>query len=215
MRVLVACEFSGVVRDAFRALGHDAWSCDLLPADDGDPHHYQQDVLDGRGVWPHLLDGDWDLMIAHPPCTWLCRAMWTNAARKDRPKITEVYERERDKAFEFVMALYNAPIPRVAIENPIGYLNSKWRKPDCIVRPFMFGHPYKKDICLWLKNLPALQPTSALYAPGPYKTFDFWSSKRNPNGRSIKSITFRGVAEAMAQQWGSPVPTLDTIVTNP
>ena len=194
MKVLVACEFSGTVRDAFAARGHDAWSCDILPTEKPG-QHIQGDVLE-------ILDDGWDLMIAHPPCTWLCQAMRTNAARKDRPKITAVFEEERDRAFQFVMDLYNAPIEKVAVENPIGYLNSKWRKPDQIARPFMFGHNYKKDICLWLKNLSILLPTVALFPMPPYKKLDFWSDKRNPDGKSLKSITFPGIAKAMAEQWG-------------
>lgn len=120
----------------------------------------------------------------------------------DRPQIASVFREERQKAFDFVMKLYNSNIPRVAIENPIGYLNEAWRKPDQIIRPFMFGHPYRKDICLWLKNLPLLNPTVALFNSGR-KKLDFWSSKRNSGGKSLKSITFLGIAEAMAEQWGA------------
>lgn len=126
--------------------------------------------------------------------------MRTNAARKDRPAISAVFERERDAAFAFVRELYDAPIPRIAIENPIGYLNSAWRRPDQIVRPWMHGHPYNKDVCLWLKGLPVLAPT--LVVGGPYKKLDFWSADRNPGGYSRKSVTFQGVADAMASQWG-------------
>jgi hypothetical protein len=129
--------------------------------------------------------------------------MRTNAARKDRPKITAVFEQERQVAYEFVMLLANADIPRIAVENPIGYLNSHWRKPDQVIRPWMFGHPYKKDVCLWLKNLPLLKPTNVIQ--GSYKTLDFWSKKRNPNGRSLKSITFQGIADAMADQWSQAI----------
>lgn len=194
MRVLIACEFSGVVREAFRRRGHDAWSCDLLPSKGNSPNHFTCDVM-------QVIGDKWDLMIAHPPCTWLCQAMRTNAARKDRPNITPIYESERSKAFEFVKALYAASIPRIAVENPIGYLNGNWRKPDQVIRPWMFGHPYKKDVCLWLKNLPKLTPTNVV--EGPYKTLDFWSDKRNPDGYSRKSITFQGIADAMAEQWGA------------
>lgn len=197
MKILIACEFSGVVREAFRQRGHDAWSCDLLPAKDKSYYHIQFDVRD----W--LRPGIWDMMIAHPPCTWLCAAMRTNAARKDRPEVSANFEEERQKAFDFVMALANAPIDKIAIENPIGYLNEAWRKPDQVIRPYMFGHNYKKDICLWLKNLPLLNPTVALYPPrGSWKKLDYWSDKRNPDGYSIKSITFSGIAKAMAEQWG-------------
>jgi len=196
MRVLVACEFSQVVTKAFRGRGHEAYSCDLLPTKGNPDWHIQGDAL------KHLGE-DWDLLIAHPPCKWLCAAMRTNAARKDRPEISANYERERDKAMDFVIAFYNAPIHKIAIENPIGYLNGNWRKPDQIIRPYMFGHHYKKDICLWLKNLSLLNPTVPLYPPkGSWKTLDFWSDKRNPDGYSLKSVTFSGIAKAMAEQWG-------------
>ena len=194
MRVLVACEFSGIVRDAFAVRGHDAWSCDLLPTE-RPGNHIQGDVL-------KVLNDGWDLMIAHPPCTWLCQAMRTNAARKDRPTISSVFEAERDMAFGFVVQLWNATIHRIAIENPIGYLNSALRKPDQIIRPFMFGHNYNKDVCLWLKNLPPICATRIV--PPPYRKLDFWSDKRNPNGRSLKSITFQGIADAFASQWDNP-----------
>jgi hypothetical protein len=125
--------------------------------------------------------------------------MRTNAARKDRPNVSDRYQVERQKGLEFALLLFNAPVPRVCLENPIGYINSAFRKPDQIIRPFMFGHPYKKDICLWLKGLPPLFETDRVLPP--YKTLDFWSKARNPNGRSLKSITFAGVAKAMAAQW--------------
>lgn len=191
MKVLIACEFSGTVRDAFAKLGHDAWSCDLLPSDKPG-QHLQCDVLS-------VLDNGWDMMIAHPPCTWLCAAMRTNAARKDRPNVSAVFESERDKAANFVKQLWEAPINRICIENPIGFLNGNWRKPHQIIRPWMFGHDYKKDVCLWLKNLPSLMCT--IIVAGPYKKYEPWSDKRNPNGRSLKSITFQGIADAMAKQW--------------
>lgn len=198
MRVLVACEFSGVVREAFRAKGHDAWSCDLLPALDGSKFHHQLEV---EQLWDWIDQGElkpYDLIIAHPPCTWLCQAMRTNAARKDRPNITPIFEEERQKAFEFATSFFDYA-DKVCVENPIGYLNSHYRKPDQIVRPWMFGHEYKKDVCLWLKNLPKLEPTNIV--PGPYKKLDFWSNKRNIDGYSRKSITFQGIADAMASQW--------------
>lgn len=190
-RCLIACEFSGVVRDAFAAKGWDAWSVDLLPSD-RPGNHIKGDILEH-------LDG-WNLMVAHPPCTWLCQAMRTNAARKDRPNITPIFETELKKAFNFFMALFNAPIERIAVENPIGYINSAFRKPDQIFRAWQFGEPYKKETCLWLKNLPPLIPTHT-EKPGSLKTYDFWSTSRNPNGRSRKSITFQSVANAMATQW--------------
>lgn len=193
MRVLVACEFSQVVTRAFRDRGHEAYSCDLLATEGNPTWHIQDDVL------KHLDDG-WDLMIAHPPCTYLCQASNANLYRADRQYLNVAKGRQR--AFEFVMRLASAPIERIAIENPIGYLNKAWRKPDQVLRPYMFGHPYRKDICLWLKELPLLAPTWALYAPRPWKKLDFWSTKRNPEGKSLKSITFQGIAEAMADQWG-------------
>ena len=195
MKILVACEFSGVVREAFRKRGHDAWSCDLLPSDIPSPYHIQDDVL------KHLDEG-WDMMIAHPPCTWLCQAMRTNAARKDRPNITPIYIKERNNAFSFVLKLWNAPIEKIALENPIGYLNQSdvFGKPTQIIRPWMFGHPYRKDVCLWLKNLPNLIPTKIV--DGRQK-LDYWSTKRNPGGKSLKSITYQGIADAMAEQWSS------------
>lgn len=191
MKVLVACEFSGIVREEFRKKGHDAWSCDLLPSEIPG-QHIQGNVL-------AVLDQGWDLIIAHPPCTWLCQAMRTNAARKDRPNITPVFKQKREEAYQFATEFFNHA-PKVCVENPIGYLNEKFRKPDQVARPWMFGDEYKKDVCLWLKGLPPLVPTKIV--PGPYKKLDFWSTKRNPNGYSLKSKTFQGIAEAMANQWG-------------
>lgn len=188
MRVLIACEFSGVVREAFRAKGHDAWSCDLLDTDIPG-QHIQGDVL-------KILDDGWDLMIAHPPCKYICNGgnNWLNR----RPDLD--WRGNREKSAEFFMEFVNAPIDKIAVENPIGCMSSKYRKPNQIIRPFMFGHPYNKDVCLWLKGLPNLQPTRII--DPPYKKLDFWSDKRNPNGRSLKSITFQGIADAMAEQWG-------------
>ena len=191
MRVLVACEFSGVVRRAFRALGHDAWSCDLLPAEDGSKYHIQWDVLDGTTT-PYDEDGrpfEWDLMIAHPPCTHLA----VSGARWFKDKAGEQQE-----AVEFVQALMDAPIPRIAIENPISIISSKIRKPDQIIQPWQFGHGETKATCLWLKNLPKLVPTNIVEGrearvhkmpPGP----DRWKER---------SRTFEGIAAAMAKQWG-------------
>jgi hypothetical protein len=193
MNVLIACEFSQVVTRAFREKGHNAFSCDLLPTEGNPTWHIQDDVQ------KHLEDG-WDMMIAHPPCTYLCQASNANLHRDDRQYL-HVAE-GRILAFQFVMRLSNAPIERIAIENPIGYLNSAWRKPDQILRPAWFGHPYRKDVCLWLKNLPKLNPTIALFPPKPWKKLDFWSTARNRDGKSLKSITFQGIAEAMAEQWG-------------
>lgn len=202
MKILIACEESQTVCKAFREKGHDAFSCDLLDCSGGHPEwHYKTDVLE-------VINMGWDLMIAHPPCTWLCQAMRTNAARKDRPNITPIFYDERQKGFDFFMALYNAPIKMVAVENPIGYINSAFRKPDQIIRPWMFGDGYKKDVCLWLRGLPKLiwDQHDNLFSkkttvPGR-KKLDFWSNKRNPGGVSLKSKTFPGIAKAMAEQWG-------------
>lgn len=193
-RVLIACEESQAVCIAFRELGFEAYSCDILPCSGGHPEwHIQGDAI------TEAYTGKYDLIIAHPPCTWLCQAMRTNAARKDRPKVSAVFEVERERARIFFMNLYNAPARFIAVENPIGHINSVFRKPDQIVRPWMHGHPYRKDVCLWLKNLPVLIPTNIV--EGRQK-LDFWSDKRNPNGVSLKSKTFTGIAEAMANQWG-------------
>ena len=192
LKVLVACEFSGVVREAFRKKGHDAYSCDILPDINNSKYHYTDKV-------ENYLNKEWDLIIAHPPCTWLCSAMRSNAARKDRPHITKIFFEEREKAYNFALSFFSYA-NRVCVENPVGYINSKFRKPDQIARPFMFGHEYNKDVCLWLKNLPILKQTK--FINPPYKKFDLWSTKRNPGGYSLKSITYQGIADAMADQWG-------------
>lgn len=139
MRVLVACEFSGVVRRAFEARGHNAWSCDILPTEDGSPYHHHTNVLE------LLTRTQWDLMIAHPPCTHLSvsGARWFKDKRLDQ-----------EAAIDFFMALVNAPVPRIAIENPIGIMSTRYRKPDQIIQPWQFGHGETKATCLWLKNLP-------------------------------------------------------------
>lgn len=182
MRVLVACEFSGRVREALRKLGHDAWSCDILPADDNSPYHIQDDVLE------HLNDG-WDLMIAHPPCTHLA----VSGARWFKDK-----QKEQQEALEFVRLLLEAPIPKIALENPISIISSKIRKPDQIIQPWQFGHGETKATCLWLKNLPKLEPTNIV-------TGRENKVHRMPPGKDrwkLRSITFQGIANAMAEQWG-------------
>lgn len=190
MRVLIACEFSGVVRDAFtrRWPDWDVWSCDLLPTEQPGKH-IQGDVL-------NVLNDGWDLMIAHPPCTYLCSASnyWINKIEGNKEK--------RDLAVQFVIKLWEANIKHIAIENPIGILKSRFKSPSQKVYAWHFGHQYSKDICLWLNNLPLLYPTKLV--AGPYKTLDFWSTNRiTTNGGYKKSITFTGVAEAMAEQWGT------------
>ena len=183
MRVLVACEFSGVVRRAFRERGHDAWSCDWLPAEDGG-HHFRMDVA-------KLLRMKWDLMIAHPPCTHLA----VSGARWFKDKQTEQAE-----ALRFVRELMDAPIPRICIENPVSIISSRIRKPDQSIHPWQFGHGETKATCLWLKNLKPLVPTEIVEGrearvhkmpPGP----DRWKER---------SRTYEGIAAAMAEQWGKP-----------
>lgn len=190
MRVLVACEYSGRVREAFRARGHDAWSCDLLPSEDGSSHHHQRDVLDLLDEWHQRFC--WDLMIAHPPCTHLA----VSGARHFGEKKADGRQQE---AIDFFMALANAPIPRIAIENPVCIMSSVWREPDQIIQPWQFGHGETKATCLWLKGLPQLKPTNIvagrvprvhMMPPGP----DRWKER---------SRTYEGIAEAMADQWGA------------
>ena len=196
MRVLVACEFSGVVRRAFRALGHEAWSCDTLPAEDESPYHYQCNIQ-------HLLNCElhWDLMIAHPPCTYLASSgLHWNTRRPERAKLTE-------DAIAFVMELANAPIPRIAIENPIGALSTRWRKPDQIIQPWQFGHDASKATCLWLKGLPLLQPTDVLPGGKTARRANQTASGQNKLPPSadrwkLRSVTYKGIAQAMAEQWG-------------
>lgn len=200
MRILIACEFSGVCRRAFRDLGHEAFSCDLLPAADGDnKHHLQIDVLDA-------IHAKWDMMIAFPPCTDLCVSGAKHFARK-RADGTQA------RSINFFMALAQAKIPRIAIENPVGIMSSVWRKPDQIIQPWMFGHPESKATCLWLKNLPPLRPTNILPKPSTGRWQNQTPSGQNKLGPSenrwkLRSTTYRGIAEAMAQQWsGLSSPT--------
>lgn len=195
MRVLVACEFSGTVRDAFIRHGHEALSCDLLPTERPGPH-YQCDVRD-------VLRDGWDLMIAHPPCTYLASSglHWNGRVAGRAEKTAE--------AVAFVKALYDAPIPRVAIENPIGALSSRFRRPDQIIQPWQFGHDASKATCLWLKGLPLLEPTSVLPGGKTARRANQTPSGQNKLGPSpdrwkLRSITYPGIAEAFAAQWGAP-----------
>jgi len=184
MRVLVACEFSGVVRRALRARGHDAWSCDLLPAEDESPYHFQEDV---RGV---LTRTTWDLMIAHPPCTHLA----VSGARWFKDK-----QQEQAEALDFVRVLLDAPVPRIALENPVSIISSRIRKPDQIVQPWMFGHGETKATCLWLKGLPKLVPTQIVEG----REGRVWKLPPSPDRWKERSRTFIGIADAMASQWGA------------
>lgn len=191
MKVLVACEFSGTVRDAFIKLGHDAWSCDILPTDSPGPH-FQCDIME-------VLDKGWDLMIAHPPCTALTVA--GNRWYHDKPEVIQ-------ESVKFVLALANAPINKIAIENPIGRLSTLWRKPDQIIQPWQFGHEATKSTCLWLKNLSPLQPTNIVskgerHITKSGKSLPKWYNLPPSADRAkIRSTTFQGIASAMAQQWG-------------
>ncbi len=187
MRVLVACEYSGVVRDAFIRGGHEAMSCDLLPTEVPGPH-YQGDVRD-------VLDYPWDLMIAHPPCTHLS----VSGARHFEAKRMDG---RQQSAVSFFMSLAKADIPMIAIENPVCVMSSLWRKPDQTIQPWQFGHGETKATCLWLKGLPLLRPTEVVEGrearihrmpPGP----DRWKER---------SRTFTGIAEAFASQWGGILP---------
>lgn len=183
MKVLVGCEYSGRVRESFRRLGHDAWSCDLLECEDGSRFHIQGDLLE-------VIGGGWDLGIFHPPCTHLA----VSGARHFEAKRADGRQQE---AIEFFLALARAPIPRIAIENPVCIMSSVWREPDQTLQPWMFGHGETKATCLWLKGLPHLVPTKIvagrhprvhLMPPGP----DRWKER---------SRTYEGVASAMAAQW--------------
>lgn len=181
MKILVACEFSGIVRDAFSARGHDAWSCDLIETEIPGKH-IVGDVL-------QILNDGWDMMIAHPPCTDLA----VSGARWFRWK-----KEEQELALRFVYKLMNAPIDKICVENPVSVISTRIRKPDQIIQPYEFGHGETKKTCLWLKNIPPLQPENIVSGrvarvhnepPGP----DRWKSR---------SRTYTGIANAMANQWG-------------
>ena len=215
MKVLIACEYSGRVRDAFIAAGHDAMSCDILPSDKPGPH-YQGDVLD-------IINEGWDLMIAHPPCTYLtCSAEWAYGDgpyhQKVKPGTLVGADRReaREQAIQFVLNLYNADIPRVAIENPIGVLSSVWREPTQFIQPYEYGEDGSKKTCLWLRGLPKLTPTN-LHPPrlAPTKNGKGYALRwgnQTDSGQNIespsvdrwklRSTTWQGWADAMASQWG-------------
>ena len=181
-KVLVACEFSGIVRDAFRARGHEAISCDLLSSERCNDFHYMGDVR-------NLLLQRWDLMIAHPPCTHLA----VSGARWFKDKLSEQAE-----ALDFVRLLMDAPIERIAIENPISIISSRIRRPDQIIQPWQFGHGEVKATCLWLKNLPKLVPTDIVEGRKPVVHF----MSPGPERWRERSRTLQGIADAMAEQWG-------------
>lgn len=184
MNVLIACEFSGRVREAFRARGHNAWSCDLLPAEDASPYHYQTDVRDV------IVSHRWELVIAHPPCTDLCRsgARWWPEKQASG---------SQQRAIEFFMEFTRLSCA-VAIENPIGLMSTLYRKPDQIIQPWEHGHGEVKGSCLWLRDLPLLTPTNVVAGRSP-------NSHRSPDSKDRwkrRSRTLPGIAHAMAAQWG-------------
>lgn len=185
MRVLIACEYSGRVREAFRKMGHDAWSCDLLESEDNSAFHIIGDVT-------KLISDTWDMMIAHPPCTHLAVSGARHFAAKKASG-------EQDKALEFVRKLMDAPIDRICIENPVSIISSRIRKPDQIIQPWMFGHGETKATCLWLKGLPALVPTN-IVAGRENRVHRMPPSKDRWKERSR---TYQGIADAMANQWGN------------
>ena len=193
MRVLVACEYSGIVRDAFIARGHDAMSCDLLPTEKPGPHF--------QGPVERILDGCWDLMIAHPPCTYLASSglHWN---KRDPARVEKT-----EDALRFIQLLLDAPIPRIVLENPVGCISTRIRKPDQVIQPWWFGHPEAKRTCLWLKGVDILMSTNLLPPP----ECGYWENqtplRQNKLGNSktrqaLRSRTYEGIAHAMSQQWG-------------
>ena len=191
MKVLVACEYSGSVRDAFIKRGHDAVSCDILPTDSPGPH-YQGDVLD-------ILNDGWDIMIAHPPCTHLAvsGAAWFAEKRADG---------RQQAGIDFFLEMINADIPKICVENPVCIMSSVYRKPDQIIQPYMFGHPESKKTCLWLRNLPKLTPT--MNVKSEYDLLPKNQRERihylppSEDRWKLRSLTYPGIADAMATQWG-------------
>ena len=202
MKVLIACEFSGTVRESFAEKGHDAWSCDIEPTDIPG-NHYQGDVKD-------ILKEGWDMMIAHPPCTYLTVTgnKWFKPEYKDRfPN----RQQDREDAIKFFMMLAEAPIDKIVIENPIGIMSTTYKKPNQIIHPWQFGHEASKSTCLWIKGLPNLEPTN-IVGKGEFVTYKSgkrmtkWyadAASKPPKERAkIRNTTFQGIASAMANQWG-------------
>jgi len=193
MKILVACEFSGIVAKAFRDKGHYAYSCDLLPTEGEDLWHYQGDVRDLLG-----MKNMWDMMIAFPPCTHLAVSGAKHFAKKRA-------DGRQQEGIDFFMLFANSKIPKVCVENPVGIMSTQWRKPDQIIQPWQFGDPFQKTTCLWLKGLPVLLPTS-IVSKGEFvttpsgKTLPKWYSD-NKSAKN-RSRTFQGIADAMADQWG-------------
>jgi hypothetical protein len=231
INILVACEESQAVTTQLRLLGHNAFSCDLLPCSGNHPEwHFNMDVFkvikNNGGLLQNgkkmILKKKWDMMIAHPPCTYLAvsGAQWYYhpkdknlplSQRRPHPKYPD-RAKQREEAIKFFLALANAPVEKIAIENPIGIISSRWRKPDQIVQPFMFGDKARKTTCLWLKNLPLLKPTKVVdegeriyFKSGKsqpkWYSDAFVKAKSNEERRTMRSKTFSGMAKAMAQQW--------------
>lgn len=187
MRVLVACEYSGVVREAFAAKGHDAWSCDLLPTEKPG-QHYMEDIF---GPSSDILNMGWDLVIAHPPCTHLSVSGARHFAAKRE-------DGRQQQAIDFFMRFANLPYTRIAIENPVSIMSTAWRKPDQIIQPWMFGHGETKATCLWLKGLPPLVPTNIVEG----RANRIHRMPPSPDRWKERSRTYQGIAKAMADQWG-------------
>ena len=187
MKILVACEYSGAVRDELTARGHDATSCDILPSETPG-QHYQGNVL-------NILNDEWDMMIAFPPCTHLARSggRWWPEKRADG---------RQQEAINFFLSLAHAPIPRIAIENPVGIMSTVWRKPNQVIQPWQFGHGELKTTCLWLKNLPTLKPTKIVEG----REQRMWKMPPSPDRAKERSRTYPGIAKAMAEQWTRPFP---------
>ena len=192
MRVLVACEYSGTVRDAFAKLGHDAWSCDILPTD-SPGQHYQCDIMEVMGK-------GWDLMIAFPPCTHLAVSGAKHFAKKRA-------DGRQQQGIDFFLQVVNANIPKIVVENPVGIMSTLFRKPDQIIQPWQFGDTAQKTTCLWLKDMPPLKHTNIVdkgefyTAPSGKRLPKWYSDNKSAKARSK---TFQGIADAMAQQWGLP-----------
>jgi hypothetical protein len=204
MKILVAYEYSGRVREAFRALGHDVISCDFEESDDTSPYHYVGDVLELISELGH----EFDLMIAHPPCTYL--TVSANKWFKDQPPrasgvlVGQARRDAREEAVDFFMKLYNCPIPKIAIENPIGTMSSRFRKPNQVIQPWMFGLPVTKATCLWTRGLPNLTPTNEIkeeMLANPNREYS-QNLPPSPTRWKERSRTYQGIADAMASQWG-------------
>jgi hypothetical protein len=192
-RVLIGCEFSGAVREAFRARGFDAWSCDILPAEDGSPFHIQGDVLE-------VINKGWTLAVFHPPCTDLA----VSGARHFAAKVADG---RQGRALDFVQRLLDAPIPHIALENPVSIISSRIRKPDQIIQPWQFGHGETKATCLWLKNLPKLVPTDVVEG----RSDRIHRMPPGPNRWKERSRTYAGIAAAMADQWGDHIRRVESL----